>query len=126
MADIVIREPVLAAVAAEAAVKVPGVLRLQPGLPGLVTGAMRAARERLTGRPLSATEGVHVDVDTAPDGTVTAARLTLDLVISAQDQAAAVAASVRRTVAASVTAATGIPVASVTVTILDIEPAGAP
>lgn len=114
--SVVIREPVLAAVAAEAACRVPGVVRLEAGVLGLVSGMVRGARERVCGRALADTDGVRVEV--GEDG----ARIAVDLVVSGRDQAAAVAGAVRRTVGAAVTAATGVPVASVVVTILDVEP----
>ncbi|MFD9737942.1 Asp23/Gls24 family envelope stress response protein [Umezawaea sp. NPDC059074] len=113
-AEHVITKPVVAAVAAHAASRVVGVVRVEPGVTGLVGSVARAARQRLKGLDPAPTEGVRVRMD----GDV---RMEIDIVTSAHDQAAAVARAVQRAVTRAVTAATGLPVAAVTVCVLDIE-----
>ncbi len=113
--------PVVAAVAVRAAREVPGVVRLEPGLAGLVGSLVRTARQQLKGLDPAPTEGVRVSLD--PDR-VASLRVEIDLVTSGQDQVASVATRVQRAVAAEVRAATGLPVSSVIVSVLDIELAG--
>jgi uncharacterized alkaline shock family protein YloU len=114
-AECVVAPPVVAAVAVHAAGAVSGVVRLEPRLTGLVTSMVRAARQRVKGLDPAPTEGVRCDI---VDGQVW---LEIDLVTSGQDQAIAVARRVQHTVARAVTSATGLAVASVTVSVLDIE-----
>jgi hypothetical protein len=59
---------VLAEAAASAARGVAGVVRLQPGLMGLLKQFAAQAWERATGRPMPDVAGI--DVDLHPDGTV--------------------------------------------------------
>jgi uncharacterized alkaline shock family protein YloU len=116
-----IAAPVVAAVAVRAASAVPGVVRLEPGLAGLVGSLVRNARQQLKGLDPAPTEGVRVSLD--PDRAASL-RLEVDVVTSGQDQVAAVAARVQRAVASEVRAATGLPVSSVIVSIMDIELTG--
>ncbi|MEV5715141.1 Asp23/Gls24 family envelope stress response protein [Amycolatopsis mediterranei] len=115
--DYVIADPVIASVAARAAITTPGVVRLEPGLRGLVTAWTRAARQRWKGLDPAPADGVRVRTT---DGRVT---IQIDLVTAAADQAAAVGRAVQRAVTRFVAEQTGLVVAEVTVSILDIEPA---
>lgn len=123
--DWVIKEPVVAAVAVHAAQAVPGVVRLEPGLLGLVGSLARSASQRISGLDPAPTAGVRVSFERTlgapPDQRVS---LEVDMVTSGQDQAAAVAQAVQRAVSRAVTAATGLTVTGVTVSILEIELAG--
>lgn len=106
---------VVAAIAVDAAVAVPGVLRVEPGLAGLVGSVVRTARQRIKGLEPAPTEGARVEfvrTDTV--------RVEVDVVISGQDQAAAVGHALQRAVAGAVTEATGLSVAEVGVSVLDI------
>ncbi|WNV88443.1 Asp23/Gls24 family envelope stress response protein [Umezawaea sp. Da 62-37] len=113
-AEHVISKPVVAAVAAHAARGVVGVSRLEPGLAGLVGSVARTARQRFKGLDPAPTEGVRVHVDVR-------VWLEVDVVTSADDQAAAVGRAVQRAVARAVTNATGLAVAEVAVSVLEIE-----
>ncbi|SFW55769.1 Asp23/Gls24 family envelope stress response protein [Amycolatopsis australiensis] len=115
-AEYVIEDPVIAGVAARAAIGTPGVVRLEPGLRGLVTGWTRAARQRWQGLDPAPADGVRVRT---ADGRVT---VRIDLVTAAADQAAAVGRAVQRAVGRSVTEQTGVVVDEVSVSIMDIEP----
>ncbi|WP_408608085.1 Asp23/Gls24 family envelope stress response protein [Actinophytocola xanthii] len=110
--------PVVAAVAVRAAAAVPGVVRVEPGLVGLVASMVRAARHRVTGLDPAPIEGARVELDRVADGHTV--RVEVDVVISGQDQAAAVGRAVQRAVAGAVTEATGLTVAEVGVSIIDV------
>ncbi|HEV7976774.1 Asp23/Gls24 family envelope stress response protein [Amycolatopsis sp.] len=114
--EFVISDAVIASVAARAAVTTSGVVRLEPGLKGLVTAWSRAARQRWKGLDPAPAEGVRVRV---MSGVVS---VHVDLVTSAVDQAAAVGQAVQRAVSRAVTAETGLVVDEVAVSIMDIEP----
>jgi uncharacterized alkaline shock family protein YloU len=116
MTQFVVSDAVVASVAARAAATTPGVVRLEPGLKGLVTAWSRAARQRWKGLNPAPAEGVRVR---AGEGSVS---VQVDIVTSAADQAAAVGQAVQRSVSRAVTAETGLVVGSVSVSILDIEP----
>jgi uncharacterized alkaline shock family protein YloU len=106
---------VVAAVAVRAAVTVPGVLRVEPGLVGLVGSVVRTARQRIKRLEPAQTEGARVEfvrTDTV--------RVEVDVVISGQDQAAAVGRALQRAVAGAVNDATGLTVAEVGVSVIDI------
>ena len=106
---------VIAAVAARAAAATSGVVRLEPGIVGLVGSLVRTARGQLKGVDPAPVDGVRVTE--GPAGL----RIEVDLVTSGQDQVAAVAGRVQRAVATEVRAATGLPVAEVVVSVLDVE-----
>jgi uncharacterized alkaline shock family protein YloU len=114
--EFVISDAVIASVAARAAMTTSGVVRLEPGLKGLVTAWSRAARQRWKGLDPAPAEGVRVRVIA---GSVS---VHVDLVTSAVDQAAAVGQAVQRAVSRAVTVETGLVVDEVSVSILDIEP----
>lgn len=111
--ETVVSAPVVAAVAVHAAEQVPGV-RVQPGVTGLVSSVVRTARQQIKGLRPAPVEGVRVRFAGA------AAVLEVDVVISAADQAAAVARAVQRSVRSSVPELTGVPVESVVVTVVDV------
>jgi uncharacterized alkaline shock family protein YloU len=113
--DYVVREPVVAAIAAHAAAGVAGVLRLEPGLAGLVTSMTRSVRQRLAGVDAAPTEGVRAEVD--------GGQVWLDVAVAIRSlkPATAVGEAVQRAVAAAVHDATGCQVAEVAVSILHIE-----
>ncbi|TDV48749.1 Asp23/Gls24 family envelope stress response protein [Actinophytocola oryzae] len=106
---------VVAAVAVRAATGVPGVVRVEPGLVGLMGSGLRAARQRIRGLVPAPTEGARVEFEHADT-----VRVEVDVVISGQDQAAAVGRAVQRAVAGAVTEATGLAVTGVGVSIMDI------
>lgn len=115
--DYVVADPVIASVAARAAITTPGVVRLEPGLRGLVTAWTRATRQRWKGLDPAPADGVRVRT---ADGRVT---VHIDLVAAGADQAAAVGRAVQRAVTRFVAEQTGLVVDEVSVSILDIEPA---
>lgn len=115
MTEWVVHKPVVAAVAVHAATQVAGVVRLEPGLVGLATSMARVARQKIKGLDPAPVEGVRVEIDG------TSVRVALDVVTSGQDQVAAVGQAVQRAVTSAVTTATGLTVAAVSVSILDIE-----
>jgi uncharacterized alkaline shock family protein YloU len=117
--DCVVGASVVAAVAVHAAAAVPGVLRVEPGLAGLVGSVVRAARQRIKGLDPAPTEGARVEFERT-DGGGRTVRVEVDVVISGQDQAAAVGHAVQRAVASAVTQATGLTVTEVGVSIIDI------
>jgi uncharacterized alkaline shock family protein YloU len=107
---------VVAAVAVNAATAVPGVLRVEPGLVGLMGSVVRTARQRIRGQEPAPKEGVRVEFVGA--GTV---RVEVDVVISGQYQAAAVGHALQRAVAGAVNESTGLTVAEVGVSVIDIR-----
>ncbi|MGX1884828.1 Asp23/Gls24 family envelope stress response protein [Streptomyces sp. NPDC055287] len=118
----VIAEPVIAAIAARAAAGVAGVVRLEPGVTGLSSQAARSARQKINGLTPAPTEGVRVTADPAMPSTRC---VSVGLVTSGQDQAAAVAQAVQREVTRAVAKATGITPPIVVVSITDIDLRGA-
>ncbi|MET7990337.1 Asp23/Gls24 family envelope stress response protein [Amycolatopsis sp. NPDC005232] len=114
-AEYVIADPVVASVAARAALDTPGVVRLEPGLRGLVTAWTRAARGRWQGLDPAPIDGVRVR------GVEGGLSVEVDVVTSAFDQAAAVGRAVQRSVTRVVAEQTGLAVDAVVVSIVDIE-----
>ncbi|NEW40952.1 Asp23/Gls24 family envelope stress response protein [Nocardia cyriacigeorgica] len=115
--SVLIETPVVAAVAAYAARSTPGVVRLEPGVRGLVTTLVRAGRQRWLATDPAPSEGVRVR-------RTEMGRLLVqvDVVISGDRHAGEVGRAVQREVAAVVRAQTGQDVDEVVVSILDIEP----
>jgi hypothetical protein len=102
---------------------VPGVVRVEPGLAGLVASVVRSARQRLRGLDPAPIEGATVEFEPAGernDGGHTV-RVQVDVVISGQDQATAVGRAVQRAVSGAVGEATGLTVSEVDVSITDIR-----
>jgi uncharacterized alkaline shock family protein YloU len=110
--EVRIAPQVIAAIAARAAAATSGVVRLEPGVVGLVGSLVRTARGQLRGVEPASVDGVRVTDEL---------RVEVDLVTSGQDQVAAVAGRVQRAVATEVREATGLTVAEVLVTVLDVE-----
>jgi uncharacterized alkaline shock family protein YloU len=113
-----IRESVVAAIAVQAATQVPGVLRMEPGLSGLVTSVTRTLRQRLAGVDPAPVEGARAEID---DGRVW---LDVAIAVAGRDQATAVGQAVQRAVAQAVRDATGYPVGEVAVSILHVDLGG--
>lgn len=113
---------VIAAVAAHAAAAVPGVVRVEPGLVGLVGSVVRTARQRIKGLDPAPTEGARVEFEQVGGGNDSGhtVRVEVDVVVSGQDQAAAVGHALQRAVSGAVTEATGLTVTEVSVSIIDI------
>ncbi|MFD7229200.1 Asp23/Gls24 family envelope stress response protein [Streptomyces sp. NPDC059881] len=116
----VIAEPVIAAVAARAAVGVPGVVRLEPGLTGLASQVARSTRQKIKGLAPASTEGVRVTADRR-SVVPSILRVSVDLVSAGGHQAAAVAQAVQREVTRAVADATGLTPQAVVVSIMDME-----
>ena len=113
--EVRVANQVIAAIAVRAAADTSGVVRLEPGLAGLVGSLVRTARGQLKGVDPAPTDGVRVTEEPA------GLRIEVDLVTSGQDQVAAVAGRVQRAVASAVRDATGLAVAEVAVSVLDVE-----
>lgn len=111
-AEALLAPSVLAAIAVRAALAVPGVRRVEPGVSGLVTSVVRATRQRIKGLNPVATEGARV---TAGSGGV-----LVEVGVAVAGQAMAVGNAVREAVAAEIAAVAGVS-AEVTVVVLDIE-----
>lgn len=115
--EFVISDSVVASVAARAAVAVPGVTRLEPGLRGLVVGLARSGKQLFGREESAAADGVRVRrSDTG------AFAVQVDLSLGPEGRAAEVGAAVQRAVVRTVREQTGATVDEVSVTILDIEP----
>lgn len=116
--EVVIDETVAAAIAARAARTVEGVVRLEPGLSGLVTHLAARARHQVRqggpGGPVP-TEGIEVDVDGST------ARVHIDLATRADAHTATVAHQVQAAVAHALKANAGLTTTQVSVSVLDID-----
>lgn len=112
----VVEEPVVAAVAADAARRTPGVVRLETGVGGLVRAWGRATWQQVKGITPAPAEGVLVEL------LGDAVRVRLAVATSGHRQAAAVARAAQREVRNAVTRETGLAVEEVSVAVLDIEP----
>ncbi|MPQ96641.1 Asp23/Gls24 family envelope stress response protein [Modestobacter sp. I12A-02628] len=110
-------ETVLAAIAAEAVLAVPGVDRLEPRFGALLGSLAGSAWAHVQpGGVPGPTAGVDAEVQA--DGV----HLGIDLAVSGRP-AAAVAVAVQQAVADAVRSRTGLDVARVTVAVLDVDPA---
>ena len=105
----------LAEAAATAARSVAGVVRLQPGLVGLLKQFAAQAWERATGRPVPDVAGI--DVDLRADGSV---QVSARIVTAAGYRAADVGDAVHAAISKAVDSATGS-VSEVRVRIVEIE-----
>ncbi|GHF33819.1 putative alkaline shock family protein YloU [Amycolatopsis bartoniae] len=114
----IVEEPVVAAVAADAARRTPGVVRLETGVGRLVREWGRARWQQVKGLTPAPAEGVLVE----PAGD--AVKVRLGIATAGHTQAAAVARRVQREVRGAVRRDTGLDVAEVSVAVLDIEPGG--
>ncbi|MFI6214889.1 Asp23/Gls24 family envelope stress response protein [Nocardia brasiliensis] len=117
VSEVVIETPVIAAVAAHAARATPGVIRLEPGVRGLVSSLLRVSKQRLTSADPAPSEGVRVRRSASG-----ALSVQVDLVISAERAAAVIGQVVQQEVSRVVFEQTGQAVDEVSVSILDIEP----
>ncbi|QIS03107.1 Asp23/Gls24 family envelope stress response protein [Nocardia brasiliensis] len=117
VSEVVIEAPVVAAVAAHAARATPGVIRLEPGVRGLVSTLLRVSKQRLTSAEPASSEGVRVRRRASG-----ALSVQVDLVISAERAAALIGHAVQQEVSRVVFEQTGQVVEEVSVSILDIEP----
>ncbi|NNH72261.1 Asp23/Gls24 family envelope stress response protein [Nocardia uniformis] len=115
--EFVVSDAVVASVAARAAAAVPGVVRLEPGLRGLVVGLARSGKQLFGGQESASADGVRVARAAAGGLTV-----QVDLTLGSGCRAATVGAQVQQAVLRSVREQTGVTVDEVSVTILDIEP----
>jgi uncharacterized alkaline shock family protein YloU len=122
--EAVLSEAVIAAVAVRGATSVPGVVRTEPGLSGLVYSLVRLARQRSKGLEPAPTEGVRVRVERDITG-ASVVRVEIGVCISGQRKASVVGQDVQVSVARALTEATGLTPASVSVSILDIDVIGA-
>ena len=122
--EVVLSPAVIAAIAVRGATSVPGVLRTEPGLSGLVYSLVRLARQRSKGLEPAPTEGARVVVEQDSAG-ASVVRVEVAVCISGQRKASVVGQDVQVTVARALTEATGLTPASVSVSILDIDMIGA-
>ncbi|GAA3096144.1 putative alkaline shock family protein YloU [Kribbella aluminosa] len=108
----------LAETAAVAARAVAGVVRLQPGLVGLLKQLAAQAWERATGRPVPDIAGI--DVDLHADGSV---QVGARIVTAATHRAAEVGAAVHAAISTAVESVTGTaPQVRVRIVEIDLEP----
>jgi uncharacterized alkaline shock family protein YloU len=122
--EAVLSEAVVAAIAVRGATSVPGVLRTEPDLSGLVHSLVRLARQRSKGLEPAPTEGVRVIVEQDSAG-ASLVRVEIAVCVSGRRTASVVGQAVQVEVARAIAEATGLTPASVSVSILDIEVAGA-
>ncbi|MEU0543150.1 Asp23/Gls24 family envelope stress response protein [Nocardia sp. NPDC005978] len=117
--EIVVSDAVIAGVAARAAAAVPGVVRLEPGLRGMVAGWARSGKQLLRGQESLAGDGVRVEKTT--DG---GRAIRVDVSLGGDGRAAEVGAAIQRAVTGAVLEHTGVRIEQVSVVIIDIEPGG--
>ncbi len=111
----IVLEVRVADAAARAARAVPGVVRLQPGVVGLLARLAAQAFERATGQALPDIAGVRADLTTS------ATRIDLQIVVDAGYQAAAVGAMVVQAVTETVPTVVGVAVGEVRVHVVEAE-----
>lgn len=107
--------------AARAARGVPGIVRLQPGVVGLVLQFLRETWERATGKALPDIAGVQADLERGPDGVVSGVALDVRLVVRLGHPVGEVATAVQRAVGAAVVAEIELPVTQVDVHVVEID-----
>lgn len=112
----VVTEVRAADVAARATRAVPGVVRLQPGVLGLLGQLAAEAWEQATGEALPDIAGVAAELHES--GTVA---LDLRIVVDGGYRAVDVGAAVQQAVAAAVTAEVSLPVDAVAVHVVEID-----
>ncbi|MFC4127753.1 Asp23/Gls24 family envelope stress response protein [Nocardia rhizosphaerae] len=115
-AELVVGTPVIAAVAAATAVRVPGVARLEPGVLGVLGHYAGAGSQLWSGLPTAPTAGVRVR---RAQGRLT---VQIDLALTSDAEVVRVGRAVQRAVVRAVADATGEQVDSVTISVLDIDP----
>lgn len=124
--DDVVVEVRAADAAARAARAVPGVVRLQPGVFGLLARFAAQAFERVTGQELPDIAGVQAQLcggpgDDPEHDSDRAVQLELQIVVDGGYRVAAVAAMVAHAVTAVVPPVTGVGVAGVRVHVVEID-----
>lgn len=112
--EIVVAAPVIAAVAAHAAANTPGVVRLEPGVRGLLNTFVRAGRQRWTDTDPAPADGVRIQ------HTQTGLVVSADITIATGGQAAAIGHAVQQQITRAVLDHTGQQVDRVCVCIIDI------
>lgn len=112
----IIADPVIAAVAARAALDSPGVVRLETAVAGLLRQLRHHTVGRVAGITPAPTAGVTVHRDESD------VRVRISLAVSGDRPVVAVAERVRQRVADAVRTATGVRLAAVEVAVLAIEP----
>ncbi|WP_245568672.1 Asp23/Gls24 family envelope stress response protein [Nocardia concava] len=115
--ELIVADDVVAAVAAWAAAQVPGVVRVEPGLRGLVAGLTRAGKQLWSGYEGASTDGVRIH--NPSEG---ALGVRLEIAIAAERAAAEMGAAVQRAVIDTVFERIGVTVDEVSVLIVDMEP----
>ncbi|MEC3953578.1 Asp23/Gls24 family envelope stress response protein [Nocardia sp. CDC153] len=115
--ELIVADAVVAGVAAWAAARVPGVVRVEPGLRGLVAGLTRAGKQLWSGFESASADGVRVH--NPAEG---ALGVRLEIAIGAERAAADVGAAVQAAVIDTVFERLGVTVDEVSVVIVDIEP----
>lgn len=111
-----VREVRAADAAAQAARAVPGVVRLQPGVWGLVRQLAAQAFERVTGQPVPDIAGVDVEL-----GEGDAVGVDLRIVVDGGYRAAAVGAAVQDAVAAALPPVLGCRAVAVAVHVVEVQ-----
>lgn len=114
--ELIVADAVIAGVAARAAILVPGVARLEPGVLGLVGHLARTSRQLWIGQEPVGSAGVRVRRAGGLLG------IQVDLALTASGHVGEVGRAVQQAVARAVTEHTGADVDEVTVWVLDIEP----
>ncbi|WP_330179757.1 Asp23/Gls24 family envelope stress response protein [Nocardia sp. NBC_01503] len=114
--ELIVADQVVASVAAHAAAAVPGVVRVEHGLRGLVTALTRAGRQLWTGYEIASTKGVRMQRDSG------SLAVELEIAIAAERHAGTIGTAVQHAVVRTVREQTGVRVDEVSVTIVDIEP----
>ncbi|MFD3743335.1 Asp23/Gls24 family envelope stress response protein [Nocardia sp. NPDC058633] len=114
--ELIVGDAVIAGVAARAAILVPGVARLEPGVLGLVGHLARTGRQLWIGQEPVPSAGVRI----RRAGGLLA--IQVDLALTASGHVGEVGRAVQEAVAGAVTEQTGADVDEVTVWVLDIEP----
>jgi len=117
--DVVIDPSVAAAIAMHAAGSVPGVVRLEPRMTGLVASLATRARHSLGRGGPAPVDGVVVDIHGAT------ASVHVDLTTAAGAHVATVARHVQAAVAHVLRVDAGLTAAAVSVSVLDIDFPGA-
>ncbi|WP_126981197.1 Asp23/Gls24 family envelope stress response protein, partial [Saezia sanguinis] len=100
-ATVIVAAPVIAAVAAHAAANTPGVVRLEPGVRGLLDTVVRTGRQRWTGTEPAPAGGIRIRQTGA--GLVVSA----DITIAAGRPAAEIGCAVQRRITEAVREHTG-------------------
>ncbi|NKY86083.1 Asp23/Gls24 family envelope stress response protein [Nocardia veterana] len=115
-AEYIASDAVIAAVAARAAASVPGVVRLEPGVLGLLGHLARTGRQWWTSQDIAPSAGVRIR---RSGGWL---KVQVDLSVSDGCHVGEVGRAVQQEVVRMVAEQTGMAVDAVSVAILDIQP----